>query len=112
MALDVEFKGKLTYDDDESLAAALEQLEEAVAEEDEELAELFEEEWSSFFGVKGAKLVVDISLSGPAEWWLAIEALVEGLTVDAVDGHVDGVLEGTPGKTRYFAGGEQDELDA
>jgi len=112
MSADIRFHGKLEYEERSSLEETLEQVQELLEEEDDDLKELLEEEWDSYLVATGKKLEVDISFSGPSEWWFAIESLVETLVADAVDGHIDGVLEGAPGRTRYFAGGEQDELDS
>jgi hypothetical protein len=54
---------------------------------------------------------VSIALSGPSDWWFSFEGLIETLAETAETGFVDGMLEGAEGKTRYHAGGEEEELD-
>lgn len=90
---------------------ALDQVRALLAEEDDDLRESLEDDWDGCFETNGTELRVALALSGPSEWWFALEAVMETLTADAEDGFIDAVMEGAPGKTRYHAGGEEEELD-
>lgn|GEM_PF-2580577 len=66
--------------------------------------------WESWFRPDGASLVVDVEVSGPGDWWFALEGLIEEISDDAAGGFVDARHESAPGLvTRYFAGGHEDE---
>jgi hypothetical protein len=110
MSSEMDFKGRLEYGSRAILDTALDQVRGFLGNDEEDLLEVFEDQWDTFFGVDGAALDVDIQMSGPADWWFAIETALAILTEDASDGFVDGRQEGAPGKTRYLAGGEEQEL--
>jgi hypothetical protein len=109
MSSEIQFQGRLSYGSKVALKEALEQVRALLAEEDEDLREIFEDQWDGFFGVDGPSLDVEIALSGPSDWWFAVETVVEILTEDAAGGFIEGKVEGAEGTTRYAAGGDEEE---
>lgn len=114
MAYNYTFKGTLQYPNAAVLQSNLKQIREQVAEEDEDVADLAEEEWDDWFSVdeeEPEQLVVSIEVHGPGDWWFVLEGLVESLVEEAEDGHIDGTHESGDTTTRFHAGGETSEVD-
>jgi hypothetical protein len=110
MSSDMRFEGKLVYANRAAADEAVARARELLSEEDEDLRQIFAED-PSFMRMVDETITVSIALSGPSDWWFSFEGLVETLAETAETGFVDGVLEGAEGKTRYHAGGEEEELD-
>lgn len=111
MSSNITFRGKLAYEEPDAIEEAMDQVRELLAEEDDDLRETLEEDWEGCFKTKGNQLHVELVLSGPSEWWFVLESVVETLTAAAADGFIDAAMEGASGKTRYHAGGDEEELD-
>jgi hypothetical protein len=111
MSSEIHATGRFTYEDDTARQEAQSRAEEILSDEEETVREVVTDEWDTFFSTDGLTITVDMALSGPSDWLFTVEALVEAFAEDAVSGYVDVVVEGADGKTRYHAGGDEEEIE-
>ena len=111
MAYDYSLIGALAYPSAAACRDALATARELLEHEETDFAEVVSAYWSTWFRAEGAMLHVSVVVSGPGDWWFALEGLIEELADDATAGFVDARHESAPGLvTRYGAGGDEDEL--
>lgn len=86
MSVEVKMLGKLEFDDDDLMNDALSEAAELLEAEDEDLRSLVEHE--VWFAVGKDSVSVDLHVSIPADWFLAIDNIVESLCDYASGGEV------------------------
>jgi hypothetical protein len=112
MSSEVQCTGRLEFESAMARERALEEVRAFLEDDDDDLRAILEESWDEAFAPDAdAALVVHIAFSGPSDWFFAIEGIVETLAEAAREGFLDLALEGAPGKARYHAGGEEEEID-
>ena len=105
------FKGQLTFAGKKALRSALEEVKQELAEEDEDFRAFVLGSFDQFFRPDGATLHVEINSSGPGDYALAFDAMMESLAEQAASGTIEWTSdEDEPGAepTRYVAGQEPD----
>ena len=86
MSADMKFAGSFHFDDEDDLAEAVADAGALLESEDPDLAEILQE--MGAFDVGHKRVSIDVDFSGPSEWFLAIEALVETFAARASSGRV------------------------
>ncbi|TNF37025.1 MAG: hypothetical protein EP329_04195 [Deltaproteobacteria bacterium] len=109
MSYDYSVHGVFVFATSDACAGAIRSARELLGD-DTGFGVLAARSWDAWFRPDGPSLVVDIELSGPGDWWVALEGLIEDVCDEAAEGFVDARHEAAPGLvTRYFAGGHEDE---
>jgi hypothetical protein len=105
MSMEYDFRGRLTFADAKTRGQALDAVRELLVEDDPDLLDWVLEDWKDLFMLKGdADLVVTIEGSGPSDWWIAFEGVVETLCAAATAGWID-VFDEDGDAERIEAGG-------
>lgn len=91
MSTEFKFDGTFYYDDEDALAEAIDEAG-AIMDEDPELAEILEDQ--SCFDVTDRYVSVDIDMSGPSEWYLILEGILETFAGAASSGRVRCWMDG------------------
>src|SRR6187200_1730299 len=108
MGYSMAFRGEYTYADAKQLEAALGDVREMVDDtfdtDSRLFRDMFVQDWERVLRRNGLTLVVDVSTYGPPFLYESFESVVELLADAAVEGNVDGKLEGTDEARPYPAG--------
>lgn len=94
MSADLRFQGHFTFPDEAARTAAEADLQELLDGEDPELIAILDADEALRF--EGATAHVQVALSGPSDWFFALEAVVETLAQHASAGQVDAWLDEEP----------------